>query len=198
MPAGQFIVQVVLPAVGILLLVLIVAALPFNISTAYKDKVQHIKAFGVDLDISVLTLLVLVALTLSLTGAFFLSRDYEQRLAALSELPAKLSALDTAHRVELARAKQVDVIALITLDGLDVDHAPEPKELSCTLRLHGGAGTKELEVSEGVLKAQYSVLLENLTAEERIRTLQCKTKDGRAWFIDKFNPLEPEYELKRR
>jgi hypothetical protein len=198
MLVGRFIVEVVLPVAGILLLVLIVGSLPFKISTSYKDKVQHIKAFGVDLDISILTLLVLVALALSLTGAFFMYRDYEQKLAALSDLPARLSALDAAHRVELARARQVDVIALITLDGMDPDHAPEPKALSCALRLHGGTGTKELEVSEGVLKAQYSVLLENLTAEERIRTLQCKTKDGRTWFIDKFNPLEPEYELKRR
>jgi hypothetical protein len=198
MQLGQAIVQIVLPVVGILLLLTIVAALPFSISAAYRDKVQHIKALGVDLNISVLTLLILVGITLSLTGAFFLYHDYEQQLAKLNLLPAQITALDAAHRAELARARQVDVVAFVSLDGLDSEHPPNPTDMSCKLTLHGGAGSKEVQVSEGVHKAQYRVLLENMTAEGRIRSLQCKLKDGRAWFIDEFNPLEPEYELKRR
>ena len=185
---GQLIVQVVLPIVGILLLLLTVA--PFKVAAPYKDKVQHFKAFGIDMDISVFTLLVLVGLTLSLTGAFFRYREYEQRLEALGKLPAQISALEAAHRAALARARQVDVNVFVTLDGVKADDARSQRP-GVHFASFRGAGPQPLEVRTGIVAAHYQVRLENVTAEERIRSLQCRVKGGRTWFIDRFNPLEP-------
>jgi hypothetical protein len=192
-----FFVEVVLPVLGVLLLVMTFAMVLFKFGEPYKDHIQHIQAFGVDLRISIVTLFVLVAVALSLTGAFFLYRNYEQQLASLRDMPKRVEDAEKSYKLALAQAKQIDVVALVTLGDTDPKHTPPPEALRCRLFLNESREYRDVNVRAGITSDQYFLVLDNLTADTRIRRLECRDRDGVTWDLREFNPLAPEYELHR-
>src|SRR4051812_22761254 len=74
---------ILLPLIGICVGVVSVFAFT-RPSSPLKEKTQRIKGFGLDLEVSVLTLIVLIGLTFSLAGIYLVTRDYDTTVKALS------------------------------------------------------------------------------------------------------------------
>ena len=189
---------VLLPLIGIaiVLFALLAFVLPFGLSL--KDTTQKIKGFGLDLQVSVLALFVLIGLTLSLTGIYLITQDYESKIEELTDYKVKLQNAEHAFKQALAQARQVDVQALITLNDAGAEGSPDPQKLRCKLFIFGDAQPRDLRVEKGIQKGEYSVWIDNMNAGTIIRRLVCEDPDeNRKWTLEKFNPLNPEYSLAR-
>jgi hypothetical protein len=184
---------ILLPLIGIVVVLFSLVAFVAPFGTNLKDKTQRIKGFGLDLEVSVLTLFVLIGLTLSLSGIYLITRDYEAKLNELSEYRVKLARAEEDFSRALAQARQFDVTALLKLE--DDGNHPDPADLRCGLRLFIGP-TRPLTVEAGIKAGQYSVTIHSITQETVIRALECQhTKTKRQWILEQFNPLSPEYSL---
>lgn len=167
--------------------------LPYG--TALKDHTQRVKAFGVDLEVSAIMLFVLVGLTLSLTGIYLRSRNYEERIQGKDSEVSTLASKVENLQEELRRAKRLDVSALITLENAEDGILPE--QLKCNLLLFGGVERKLPAVRGGVTKGQYRLEIQSITQNEVIQALQCtESSKGRRWALDRIDPLSPEYKLR--
>jgi hypothetical protein len=191
---------ILLPLIGIAVVLFSMFAFYRPFGLPLKEKTQRLRGFGLDLEISVLTLFVLIGLTFCLTGFYLLTRDYESKIEELSGLKEDLRRAEKDFAVALRQAKQFDVTAFITLDSAADQGMPRPDQLECKLLLFGGGSQpRKLAVEAGIVESQYRVVVENLTESMQIRMLQCQdTSTRRRWTLETFNPLEPEYRLERQ
>ena len=75
-----FVTSIILPILGILILIFCVLSFVFPYGAKFKDKKQTINAFGVKLEVSVLTLFILIGVCLSSFGLYTQIKDYEGAL----------------------------------------------------------------------------------------------------------------------
>lgn len=84
--------------------------------------------------------------------------------------------------------------ALIALQDVG-DRIPNPENLVCQVHVFN-AQPRNLPVARGIERGQYYVTLDNLSAGQLLQMLECRDADRR-WTIARFNPLEPEYRLRK-
>jgi hypothetical protein len=195
---ATFIGAVLLPLIGICVVLFSIFAF-VRPSNSLKDKTQRIRGFGLDLEVSVLTLFILIGLTFSMAGIYLVTREYEKKIEDLAGAKddLKRAEIDFAHA--LRQARQIDVTAYVTLDGSNDQGVPRPEQLECNLFLFGSQSPRRLSVGPGIQERQYQILIENLSQAVPIRLLTCQdTLTRRAWKLDQFNPLEPEYRLQKQ
>lgn len=191
---AKIIGAILLPLIGIAVVLFSLTAFvrPFGVSL--RDTRQKIKGFGLDLEVSVLTLFVLIGVTLSLSGIYLVTRDYEAKLGELADYRIRLARAEEDFSRALAQARQIDVTALVTLD--DDGNHPAPSELRCELQLFGSPRGRPLSVESGIKPGQYAITIHSITSENVIRALDCQhAQTNRTWTLEKFNPLAPEYRL---
>jgi hypothetical protein len=192
--AARLIAVVLLPLVGIGLVLFTLAAFITGIGVRLRDQKQEISGFGLDLKVSVLTLFVLTGVTFSLIGTYLIVQDYEAKIGEAADLRLQLTRATDAFEIALRQARQVDVTALISLQDIG-DAVPNPETLACQLHLFN-APPRRVRVSPGVERGQYYITLDNLSAGQLLQVLECRDADRR-WTLGRFNPLEPEYVLRK-
>jgi hypothetical protein len=185
---------VLLPLVGVAVVGFALWSFLRPNSANLQGKVQKIKGFGLELEISVLTLFVLIGMTFSLVGTYLVVQDYETKVRETAELKQELARSNEAFDTALRKARQVDVTALIALQDVG-DRVPLPEDLVCEVHVFD-AKPRRLPVARGVERGQYYVTLDNLSAGQLLQMLECRDS-GRRWTIARFNPLEPEYRLRK-
>ena len=185
---------VLLPLVGVAVVLFALLSFLRPTATNLQEKVQKIKGFGLELEISVLTLFVLIGMAFSLVGTYLVVQDYETKVRETAELKQELTGTKEAFETALRRSRQVDVTALIALDNLG-DSVPSPQDLTCEVHVFNSQPRK-LPVTRGIERGQYYVTLDNLSAGVLLQMLECRDVKRR-WTITRFNPLEPEYRLRK-
>jgi len=191
---ARMIGAVLLPLVGVAVVLFTLVMFLRPNSANLHGKTQKLKGFGLDLEISVLTLFVLIGMTFSLVGTYLVVQDYETKVRETGELRQALTRASEAFDVALRKARQVDVTALIDLQDVG-DRVPDPNDLTCEVHLFN-APPRKLPVARGVDRGQYYVTLDNLSAGLLLLKLECRDSDRR-WTIARFNPLEPQYLLRK-
>ena len=159
---------------------------------------QTIKAWGLDLNISLITLLVLVGLVLALTSTYLQIRNYDQQIG---EAQSKLASLETA----LTRAGKVNVDATINFDGVsNAEEMPDLTNVYCKYYLKGPDGDHWVDpakITPGVYPLDLTLTLEGVTpmsSIERIQIWDRNPKAPRAWEADHVGGvLSPRFVLKR-
>ena len=113
--AGQvgILTDLVFPILGILIIILCVSSFFFPFGQRFKEGKQVIRGFGLDLEISVLTLLLLIGFVMTFTGVFlhFSGREVAELKQDKRQLEGKLEEL----RDRLERAGRFTVIADLIL-----------------------------------------------------------------------------------
>jgi hypothetical protein len=143
------------------------------------------------MEVSVLTLFIIVGFVMSFTGIYFRIRDYENKLAS-----AKADAL--AAKKALLQGRKMQINALITLEGTSGNDMPRLEEVECKYFLYGIEQPVEVQVSTGLTDKQFRIVLKDITPDTVIRRLVLKDRSTqRKWILNNFAPFEPFYNLKR-
>lgn len=184
--------DLVLPFLGVVLIVFSILSFFLPYGEKIKGKIQKIKAFGVDVELSVLTLIILVGLILSFTGMYVQIQDYDNQLNL-----AKADQLALQKALERAQKFQVNV--LLTLEDVTADDMPKPDDLECEYHIMGEEQPVKVRVNEGYAFHEFRITLTDITTKTAIRSLILKDlSTNRKWAYNKvIMPLEPSYTLKK-
>src|SRR5260370_33460709 len=91
---------IILPTFGVGIVLFCLLSFVFPYGERFKDKVQKIKALGVDLEVSVLALFILVGVVMAFVGVYLRVSDYEGRLQlAANDASAMRKALEQAQHL---------------------------------------------------------------------------------------------------
>lgn len=139
---------------------------------------QKLKGFGLDLNISVVTLLVLVGLVLALTSTFLQVRNYDSALHAAER---KAEALDVA----LTQAKRMNVSADISFEGVNKVSDIKLEDLKCRYYIDNpdtnAAWVENAKLTKGFYGLSFVLTLEDITPKSRIEVIE----------VEDINPQHP-------
>jgi len=189
----------VLPFLGIGIVLFCILSFVFPYGEKFKDKTQKIKGFGVDLEVSVLTLFVIIGVVLSLTGLYLQIEGYDNQLKDYERQVAAAKAEAVAAQQALERGRRMQMSALITLEGVNAAEMPKLEEMRCEYFLYGSEKPVEVQVGRGLAGNQLRVAFKDITADTVIRSLVLQDRSSqRKWAYENFAPFEPFYVLKRQ
>jgi hypothetical protein len=159
---------------------------------------QIIKGLGLDLNISLITLLVLVGLVLALTSTYLQVRDYDAQISAAAQ---KLTNLEMA----LARAGKVNINATINFEGLvKAEDMPKLTNIYCKYYVKGPEGERWIDrakITPGVYPLDLVLTLEDITPMSNIERIELWDQNPdaqRVWELDHIGyVLSPKFVLKK-
>ena len=188
---NSFISRLFLPFLGIGILIFCILSFFFPYGEKFKDKIQKIKGFGVDMEVSVLTLFIILGVILSLTGIYIQIKDYEEQLyRAKKEKDAVKEALEQSKKMEMK--------ILVTLEDISENNIPKLEDIQCKYFLYGDEDPVMVDVTKGYRSNQFKITLTDITSKAHIAQLVLEEiSTRRKWVKENFMPFEPMYELKK-
>lgn len=173
--------------VGIIIFCILSFFLPYG--EKFKGKIQKIKGFGVDLEISIFALLIIIGIILSLTGVYLEIKDYEQQLNAVKKEKE-------AAKIALSQANQMEMRMVVSLEGVSENDIPELVDLNCKYFLPGSDQHIEAAVIKGVGHGTFKIILRDVTSMTHVLRLVLEDNaTNRKWEKMNFMPLEPVFSL---
>ena len=187
---------------GIGIVLFCISAYIFPYGNKFRDKVQTIKGFGVDLQVSVLTVFILMGFVLTFSAVFLQLKGYQDQLKKLEDERTQKSAAIEHMQKQLEQMRKLEVRALVTLEGLDLKSYTQLSPFECKYLLPGQERAFKADVSEGFLnegaEPTIEITLRDITAETHVKRLTVQDKDHRyKWVLENFEPLQPNYRLKK-
>jgi len=184
----------ILSLVGVLILFICLVLILTNRAPAINVH-QKIKGFGLDMDVSLITILVIVGLVLALSSAYVQLRDFQRDLESIRQENAGLN-------IRLAHAGKSRVTLLLQLDVDDgSDSLPNPTELYCKYYLndYDYEGWRTVDTINQGYADEYRLDLDDITSFTNIQKLMLIQKDKkRAWVTQSVGQvLKPSYKLKK-
>ncbi|MEE9553376.1 MAG: hypothetical protein V3W18_03675 [candidate division Zixibacteria bacterium] len=185
----SIIISYILPILGVLILLVCVGAFLFPYGEKFKGKIQKIKAFGLVLEVSVITFFVMVGMIFLLLGVYLQMKNYEERLDK-----AQLDR-DNANAA-LTLAKKMELTAVITLENVGEDNMPKLEDIQCSYYLYGDMTPKRINVIKGYRSDQFKIIFQDISSKAHIAQLVLEdVSTGNKWLKENFMPLEPMYIL---
>lgn len=184
---------------GILIILFCILAFILPYGKNFKDKTQKIQGFGLNLEVSVLTLFIVIGFTLVFFGGgiWFQLRSINDQLNELRAEKAKAEARAVDLQDKLEKANLMEVVAFLKLEGVDETNHPDQNEVECLYETSTGRGGKA-DINVGPASGAFKITIKDVTRETNITNLILRTKDKqRRWKMDRnIMPLQPTYELK--
>ena len=189
--------SLVLSALGVFILL---ACLVLIVTKRVPDvRPQSIKWLGLDLNVSLITLLVLVGLALALTSTYIQIKNYDEQLRDAEQQNETLEA-------QLRRAGKLTVTAELSFEGMrSPQDMPKLQNVYGHYYLKGPDGDRWVEnvkITKGVYPLNLHLTLENIHASstiERIELIDKNPKQERTWVVDNVgNLLAPKIVLKEQ
>jgi hypothetical protein len=182
------IASVILPLLGVGIVIVCLLSFLFPYGEQFRSKVQKIKGFGVDLEVSVLTLFIIVGVALSLTGVYLQVKGYE------TELQSAKKDRDAAEQA-LRLARKMQISAFVTLKGLSAAEMPKLEDVECRYFLVGRNEPLKAVVAKGMQPNQFSVVFDITPDTFIVRLVIEQLSTKRRWSVANFSPIQPWYEL---
>jgi hypothetical protein len=183
---------IILPTFGVGIVLFCLLSFVFPYGERFKDKVQKIKALGVDLEVSVLALFILVGVVMAFVGVYLRVSDYEGRLQlAANDANAMRKALEQAHHLHFK--------PLVALEGVDANHMPKLSDVRVEYRAFGDDRPLTGTAGPGFSPDHFQITLDDVTPATVILALTLEDQaTGQRWRrIESILPLQPDYTLKR-
>ena len=194
----KFIISIILPIFGILIVFFCILSFVFPYGEKFKGKTQKIKAFGVDLEVSVLSLFIIIGLILSLIGLFLQVKDYENQLDFKDEEINDVKNNADAAKLALEQAQKRQIVLLVTLEDISENNMPKFEDIYCSYQLYGEVERVRVDVNPGYESHQLRITLKGLESDALIASLELTDKEkNRKWVKKTFMPFEPEVQLKK-
>ncbi|MEP6636986.1 MAG: hypothetical protein ABJB97_09690 [Acidobacteriota bacterium] len=159
---------------------------------------QTIRALGIDLNISLITLLVLVGLVLALTSTYLQVRNYDEKLLAADRKGASLEAA-------LSRAGKMNVNAVVNLEGVsNPDDMPSLEDVYCRYYVKGPdreGWVERAKVTPGIYTMDLVLTIEDISPASSIERIEIKDRNPqhtRTWTLDHVGSvLSPKFLMKK-
>jgi hypothetical protein len=187
-------------------LVLLLLCLIFLISPLREklSTTQKIQGFGLNFEVSVLTLLFIISVGFISCGLWFQLQDISKKLVDLES--GKVSAETHASDLEkqLREAKNTEIDLVIGLENVDIKKV---ESLLCSYSTQSSSNLDcSRDIARGSAPNEIKVTLRNLTRDTVIKSMEISDQDPpqRRWIskggsqnIDpEFQPLQPAYIFK--
>jgi len=202
--------QIIFPAFGILLIAYASSTFLFPFGEELRGKMQHFDGLGIKMDISVVTLIILVGLVFSGIGLYSIEYSYKQKyqneenLNALSKDSINKLAEQVFDEQNIINYFKAQTITYqFVLDGEINDKEPlDIRSLVCVYNKYWQQGTDSIiyAVFPGPGPNSVKVIFNNLSEQEisnttpRITIIDKRRK--KKWSSPSFNPLVPTIFLK--
>ncbi len=180
----------VIPLLGFGIIIFCILSFFLPYGEKFKGKIQKIKGFGVDLEISVFTLFIIIGVTLSLTGVYLQIKDYKQQVD-------KAIKQKEAAKIALAQANKMEMRIVVSLEGISENDMPKLEDVKCKYFLPGGNGYIEVDVIKGAMSGTFKIILKDVTSKTHVTRLVLEDNStNKKWEMKNFMPLEPVFSLK--
>lgn len=160
--------------------------------------IQSWKGFGVELNISILTLLILVGVIFSGVGIYFINKDFQIQLSALIEENKKNTNEIAQLQKHLLSKEKYSFNVFVKLNGRFIEDMP-PDEIKCLVVLYDEKEEKKLCLVEpGPNEGSYKIKLDGVSANTHIKKIIFSDSKGRRWLTPKHvtvSLFEPEFVL---
>jgi hypothetical protein len=186
--ADGLLVNVVLPLVGLFLLAFCVLAFFLPYGQRFSNARQKVKAFGIDLEVSALTLFVLAALAMLFTGVYIRLTNFEGRVISLQQ-----------ELENLKNGQVLDVTWRVTLEGVEPATMPNLRNLRGRMVFGPTNQERSVPISLGRRNTELVLILQAVTRDLYIDTLEIIEQpdapniQGRVWRIDNVRAIEPRF-----
>ena len=185
---------------GIFVLFLCIILIIFRKTDQIKAP-EKIKAFGVELEISVLTILVLIGFLLSISSIYLHVSDYQQQIGLSKNQIEILKNENELRKKELEAARRIDMTVFFRLP-VDASSNNQPKLGDLVARYYLRDQPEkpiQTDISRGNYEGNsYRVVLKNLTPDTHIETMEIENlRTKEIWVKKNFFPLNPVYDLKK-
>jgi hypothetical protein len=183
---------------GIVIVVFCVLSFILPYGQNFKEKTQKIQGFGLNLEVSVVTLLLIIGFVFIFfgSGIWFQLRGIDSRLKSLEADKANADARVRDLQERLDRQSPIDLVAFIKLNGQN-SQPPDVNSVEVVYETATGGGGP-VDVSMAPASGAFKIAIRDFTRDTTITNLIVKTKDGtRKWKLEgNWMPLLPTYELK--
>jgi len=187
----------VLPLFGMMIVIFCVSSFFFSFGQRFKETKQTIRGFGVDLEISVLTLVLLMGFMMIFTGLFLYIRSTD--LSTLNQRIDELQADLKAEQTLLERAQKFTVTANLLLPSNAAINLANLEKIECWYYLDPTQENPiKVNVEPGVGPNSVRVKLVDMKPDDVIRRLELKEHGSNRLigFRENEYPLGPTYELR--
>jgi hypothetical protein len=185
---------------GILIVLFCISSFVFPYGQNFTGKTQKIRGLGLDLEVSILTLLIIIGFVLIFFGGgiWLQLRGINEQLDSLKAEKVKAESRVNDLQEKLDRANSMELVAFIRLEDVDESNAPDTNAVECLYETSTGKGGNA-DVSVAPASGAFKIAVREITRDTAITDLIFRTKDKkRRWkAANSFMPFQPTYELKR-
>lgn len=168
-------------------------------------RTTKIQGFGLNLEVSVLTLLFLISVGFISCGLWLQLQNITKEVSDLQSGKVEAETRANQYQKELEDIKRTEMVAFLTLDGVEDVTKLKYTALTCTFDASSGDNQKA-EIALAPSANAIKVTLKNLKPDTFIKKLIVEDGDStRKWSSKRdgvqnlaagFQPLQPVYELK--
>lgn len=183
--------------IGLLLACILLLISPLR--DKFSGATQKIAGFGLNLEVSVMTLLVLISVGLITSGIWLQLRDINSELSSLELKKVEAEARALQYQRQLEESRRMELPVFLTLEGVNDVSALNFPALECTYVTSSSDEPIRVDVSPGRRsKDTVKVVLKDLTRDIIIDRLEVYDPQTRTrWTKANFRPLQPTYDLKQ-
>ncbi len=184
---------------GIALLLLCIILLISPLRDKFSGATQKIAGFGLNLEVSVMTLLVLISVGLITSGIWLQLRDINSELDSLEAKKAAAESRAEQFQRQLDESRRMELPVFLTLEGVDDVSTLDFPALECTYITSTSDEPIHVDVSPGRRSPNtVKVVLKDLTRDMVIDTLEVfNPQTNTHWKKANFRPLQPTYDLEK-
>lgn len=185
---------------GIILLVSCVILLISPLRDKISGATQKIQGFGLNLEVSVLTLLFLVSAALISSGIWVKLGSVKDQLAQSRSDKEKAEAMVMSLRDEMDRFKRNSVEAWVTLDGVEDVSKLKYTALDCKYQTSAADAIEPCSISKGDFLNRVKVTFPDINKGTKIKGLVISESDppNREWsYLNEFDPFKQSLKMSK-
>ena len=190
--------NLILPGLGIAIILFCIASFVFPFGQRFKEGKQVIRGFGLDLEISVLTLLLLIGFVMTFSGFYMYLRN--ENADTLREEIRELRGKLDAAREEVQRAGRFTITANLVLpESVDVSSLDVGK-LECRYTLFANPDSwVQAAVSQGLGGNSVRITFADIERRDVIQRLELREHGTESVLgvVMNIYPLQPLYKLEK-
>lgn len=186
--------SIILPVLGVVIILVILVFFILPCGNNFKDRTLKFKGFGMDMEVSVLALFVLMGVVLALTGNYIRITESEK-----NQLLQKSQERAAGLKEALDKANKMDIRMHCLLEGRSENNSPNLENLQCHVYLSGEKNPAEVEIDRRFSSDYITLTLRDITRRANVDTLVIEDASTKTrWTKEHFMPFEPIYTLKQK